>query len=284
MLTVLESINLSAKYLSEKGIESSRLNAEMLLAEILKCKRLDLYLKYDRPLTEDETRQYRNFISRRSKSEPLQYIVGKVEFYGIEFSVNPSVLIPRQETEILVDIIIAKHKTDNNLSILDVGTGSGIIPVCLVKNLHQVQITATDISESAISTAKYNAEQNNASEQIEFVINDILKDKIDYAGKFDIVVSNPPYVSLNEYRSVQPEIKNHEPDVAVTDYGDGYTFYKSICSTAKDILKENGRIYFELGEGQSGKVDEIMKNSGFAEREITKDYLGIDRVICGVKI
>lgn len=131
MLTVLESINLSTEYLKNKGIESPRNNAELLLAKILNCKRLELYLSFDRPLVENEVTQYREYIKRRSSFEPLQYIIGSVEFYGLEFKVNRSVLIPRQETEILVETIINKFQNQIGLKILDVGTGSGIIAICL---------------------------------------------------------------------------------------------------------------------------------------------------------
>ena len=134
MLTVLEAINLSTEYLTKKDIESPKLNAELLLAHILNCKRLDLYLSYDRPLDENETNKYRDFIKRRGKCEPLQYIIGSVEFYGLEFKVNPSVLIPRQETEILIETILETVSKENDLRILDIGTGSGIIAICLAKH------------------------------------------------------------------------------------------------------------------------------------------------------
>jgi release factor glutamine methyltransferase len=281
MLTVLEAIALSTKYLAEKGIDSARVNAEIMLAEILKCKRLDLYLKFDQPLKEEETQKYRNFISRRSKFEPLQYIVGHVEFYGLDFNVNPAVLIPRQETEILVQTIIENHNSQSDLKILDIGTGSGIIPVCLGKYLNNGQIVATDIFAEVFETARQNAELNEVAAQIQFVENDIFKDDYSVLGKFDIVVSNPPYVSQTEYETLQPEIRDFEPAGAVSDTEDGYKFYKRLCSIAKGLLNPDGYLYFEIGKGQEKTVKVLFETNGFTEIVIVKDYLDIERVIYG---
>jgi len=177
MLTVLESITLSTEYLKNKGIESPRINAELLLANILNCKRLNLYLLFDRPLTDEETAKYRELLKRRSKFEPLQYIIGNVEFYGLDFYVNPSVLIPRPETELLVEAIIDIYKDYDPVNILDVGTGSGNIAVALAKNIINSYITAIDISEDALKTAKGNAVLNSVDNKIDFIQADFLKDK-----------------------------------------------------------------------------------------------------------
>jgi len=283
MISVLESINLSAKYLSEKGIDSARMNAELLLAEILGCKRLELYLKFDKPLSEDEVVKYRIFLSRRSKGEPLQYILGKVEFFGMEFIVNENVLIPRQETEILVEIITEKYKTGSYLNVLDIGTGSGIISICLAKHLPDSTIYATDISENALKTAKLNADKNSVS-NITFFKNDILNQEFDIKTEFDIIVSNPPYVSLEEYSTLQKEIVNYEPKEAVTDNSDGYTFYKRISSLAGKILKPSGELFFETGQGQAENVKNIMIKNNFINTYLIKDYLGIERVVAGQKV
>ena len=217
MLTVLESINLSTEYLKNKGIESPRINAELLLAKILNCKRLDLYLSFDRPLSEDETNQYREYIRRRSKFEPLQYIVGSVEFYGLEFKVNSSVLIPRPETEIIVEKIIDDNKDKPSLKILDVGTGSGIIAVCLAKHLTESKVSAIDISFDALETAKGNASLNEVGDRVNFFQADILKDEIPENG-FDVIASNPPYISNDEFSSLQPELRIFEPKMPVLTF------------------------------------------------------------------
>lgn len=280
MLTVLESLNLSTKYLQKKGIESPRINAELLLAHILNCKRLDLYLAFDRPLTENETNLYREFLKRRSNFEPLQYIIGSVEFYGLNFKVNSSVLIPRQETEVLVESVIENTDKEVNISILDIGTGSGNIAICIGKNLPDSKITAIDNDPAALKIARENAIQNN-SENILFLEKDILKNGNYFAGKFDVIVSNPPYISEKDFFNLAPELKVYEPKNALTDKNDGFTFYKIISEKAKDILTENGKLFFELGINQSEEVKKIMIDNNFKNIKIKKDYLGIERVIYG---
>ncbi len=282
MLTVLESINLSAEYLEKKGIESSRTNAELLLADILDCKRLDLYLKYDRPLSDDEKKIYREYISRRGKFEPLQYILGYVEFYGLKFFVNPDVLIPRPETEILVETIINRHDKNAELKILDIGTGSGNIPITLAKHFPDSTVVSIDISSAALEVARKNSELNETVEACEFKLTNILEmNTEEIIGDFDIIVSNPPYVSLKEFETLQKEIIHFEPQKAVTDNGDGLKFYEHITQLAKDLLTENGTLYFELGKGQVENVMGYFKKQEYKNITSVKDYLNIDRVIFG---
>ena len=282
MLTVLNAINLSTDFLGKKEIESPRINAELLLAHTLNCRRLDLYLSYDRPLSDDEIKIYREFIRRRSKSEPLQYIIGKVEFFGLEFKVNPAVLIPRQETEILVEIIINSVNKDDQIKILDVGTGSGNILISLVKHLSNAFAVGMDKSQSALETARVNAILNNVSEKIEFIVQDINADNFP-VNEFDIIVSNPPYISLEEFPTLKNELKIYEPKDALTDYSNGLSYYRIISEKAKKMLKDNGKIFFELGEGQSSEVRKILAENNFSEISVVKDYLNIDRVISGIK-
>ncbi len=283
MITVLESIDLSTQYLNQKGIESPRTNAELLLADILNCKRLDLYLSFERPLSEDEVQKYRDYIKRRGNFEPLQYIIGKVEFYGLEFKVNPSVLIPRPETEWMVENILNQFPKDEKLIILDVGSGSGNIAIALAVNLPSSQIFSTDISEQALLIARENSERHNVSERIKFVKHDILKNDLNSFPMFDLIVSNPPYVSKESYSALQKEIINFEPPIAVTDEGDGYTFYREISTKSSVRLKENGKLFFEVAQGQSEEVVEIMTKNHFQNVGVIKDYQNIDRIIFGEK-
>ncbi|MCL5031281.1 MAG: peptide chain release factor N(5)-glutamine methyltransferase [Bacteroidetes bacterium] len=281
MLTVLESINLSTEYLKNKGIESPRINAELLLAKILNCKRLELYLSFDRPLVENEVTQYREYIKRRSSFEPLQYIIGSVEFYGLEFKVNRSVLIPRQETEILVETIIKEYQNQNGLKILDIGTGSGIIAVCLAKYLPSAKVIAIDSSSEAIKVAKENAELNQLNENITFIDSEFMKYKNENENEFDVIVSNPPYISSDEFQDLQPELRIYEPRQALTDESNGLSFYKTITKKGKLLLKKNGKVFFEVGQNQSLAVKEILVKEHYSEIQIQKDYLSIDRVIYG---
>ena len=283
MLTVLECINKSADYLAKKGIESSRTNAELLLAHLLQCKRLDLYLKFDQPLNDKEIENYREYLKRRGLFEPVQYIIGSVEFYGLKIRVSPSVLIPRPETELLVETIINSVDKEQELNVLDIGSGSGNIAIALSVNLPCALITGIDISEDAIKIANENADFHNAAGHCKFYKKDILEDKSYNDIVYDIIVSNPPYVSENEYEKVQPEIKNYEPAVAVTDHSDGFLFYRRIAEISDKLLKHQGKIFLEIGFGQFEKVKEILLNKGFENISVVKDYQNIERIIYGVK-
>jgi release factor glutamine methyltransferase len=281
MITVLESINLSTQYLNEKGIESARTNAELLLANIIGCKRLELYLSFDRPLSETELQKYREHIKRRGSFEPLQYITGEVEFYGLELKVNPSVLIPRPETELLVENILNQFPKEKKLIILDIGCGSGNIAIALASNLPTAKIVSTDVSAEALKVAEENSKGHNVSGRIKFVKHNILKNDLNNFPLFDIVVSNPPYVSKESFSSLQREIKDFEPGVAVTDDSDGCTFFRTIAEKARAKLKEDGKLFFEVAQGQSEEVMHIMTKNNYKNIGVIKDYQNIDRVIFG---
>lgn len=281
MITVLEALNLSTVYLNKKGIESARLNAELMLAHILNCKRLQLYLMFDRPLDENELSVYREFLARRAKREPLQYILGEVEFYNIKLKVNPDVLIPRPETELLVEKIIQDFSNKSDFKFLDIGIGSGNISIALLINLPNSAGIGIDVSDTALTLANFNAESNSVKDRLELIHFDILKDDIRLLGKFDAVISNPPYVSSEDFETLEPELKVYEPQIALTDFYNGLTFYRKIISIADNLLKENGKVYFEIGKGQSNEIKTFMENKQINNINIIKDYQGIDRIICG---
>lgn len=281
MLTILNAVNLSAEYLEKKGIEDSKRNAELLLCKILNCNRLYLYLNFDRPLAEDEINAYRVLIKRRAGREPLQYITGKVEFYGLELIVNNSVLIPRPETEILVEIIVKENK-ETGKKILDIGTGSGNIAIALAVNLPDAEITALDNSNDALSVAEQNSVLNKCRDRIQFLNRDIFSD-IPADSEYDIIVSNPPYVSKTDFNDLQPELRIYEPRTALSDESDGLSFYKRIVEMSEQILNEKGKIYFEMGQGQCLKVKELLLEYGYSDLKISKDYQNIERIISGEK-
>jgi release factor glutamine methyltransferase len=283
MLTVLHALNKSTDYLEKKGIESPRMNAELLLADVLKCKRLELYLMYDRPLTEKELTEYREYLKRRSTFEPVQYIIGTVEFYGLEFKVSPAVLIPRPETEILVESVINAVNEEDELQIMDIGSGSGNISIAIAVNLPNAYVTGIEISKPAILIAEENLKKYDCNERVSFINDDILSVNRDELSDIDIIVSNPPYVSKEDYGKIQKEILNYEPNIAVTDFYDGFKFYRKIISLAAQLLKPNGKIFLEIAQGQSQKINEIMKKNNFKEISIVKDYQKIIRVMYGVQ-
>ena len=283
MITVLDVIKLSTEYLSKKNIESPRANAEILLAEVLKCKRLGLYLSFDKPLNEQELNEYRELLRKRSTRIPLQYLLGQTDFYGLNLFVDENVLIPRPETELLVETILKNHDLTIELKILDIGSGSGNISIALAKNLPKSLITGIDISEKAIKVSLKNKERNNL-DNVDFLIFDIVKDDITKLGKFDLIVSNPPYVSKDDYELLEPELKLYEPEDALTDGSDGTTFYKEIISKSQKLLNKPGYIYFELGKGLYEIVNQQMSENKFSNIKIIKDYSGIERIISGEMI
>lgn len=281
MITVLEAIRLSTEYLEKKKIDSPRINAELLLAHIIGCKRLDLYLAFDRPLTEPELNIYRGLIKRRASYEPLQYIIGTVEFYGLVFKVTSSVLIPRPETELLVEKIIKELSDKEQLNILEIGCGSGNITISLAYHLKQAQIITTDISDAALNLAKENSQKLGVAERISFIRHNILTDDLLRFSMFDLVVSNPPYVSLQSYSSLQKEILDFEPRLAVTDESDGLTFYRIISEKVSGNIKKGGKLFFEISHGQCDDVKSIMTKNNFSKIEVIKDYQNIERIVFG---
>jgi len=283
MLTVLEALNSASNYLQNKGIKSSRLNAELLLSHVLNCKRLELYLSFDRPLQKSEIDSYRELLKRRSTFEPLQYIIGKVEFYGLEFEVNQSVLIPRPETELLVEAVIESVAKDENINILDIGSGSGNISIALAKNIPSCTVVGIDISEEAIETSTRNAKLNGVESQLMFVKKNILNGIEINENSFDVVVSNPPYVSVADFVNLDPELRLYEPQIALTDESDGLSFYRNISVLSRSLLKNNGKLFFEIGAGQSDAVKKILIDSDYKNIVIIKDYSDIERVIIGEK-
>ena len=281
MLTTLKAIELSSEYLNKKGVLSSRINAELLLAHVLKSNRMNLYLKFDQPLAEEEIENYRNLIRRRGKREPLQYIIGTVEFYGLQFYVDKNVLIPRQETELLIETVLIKYRADAKLRILDIGTGSGNIAVTLAKYLPNSCILSIDVDQNALDLAKKNAELNKIFGNLDLFKIDLFKILDSKIDKFDIIISNPPYISIKDYKNLEPELLYFEPKIALTDENDGLSFYRFISENSKYLLNKGGEIFLEIGFKQSINVKTILLNNGFRDIEVKKDYSDIERIVIG---
>lgn len=282
---VLEIINRTKDYLSQKGFENPKLNAEKLLGYSLNMSRVDLYLNYDRPLSKEELERFKKYLKRRLDQEPLQYILGETEFMSLPFKVNSTVLIPRPETEILVEKVLEKCQEKFNhkplISILDIGTGSGCIAVSLAKYIENVKITALDISEDALKTAAENACLNSVENKIQFYRIDFLVSQFSNnpSQKFDVVVSNPPYVSEEDFKKLPKEIKDYEPIVALKDDGDGMTFYHKIAGFASINLNTEGFVAVEVGLGQAPQVQAIFMKNGFSNVTVFQDLTGIQRVV-----
>ena len=269
-ITVAEVLNRSIDQLKKYNIENPQLNAEQIISHILDLNKTNLYLKSKDILDNEKSDLIEQLILRRTKHEPLQYILGETEFYGCKIKVNPDVLIPRPETELLVE----KVRQEDFGSILEIGTGSGAIAIALAKQMKNIQIKATDISKKALRIARQNAELNNVS--IDFIQSDIFEN---IKGKYDIIVSNPPYISQNEYDKLAPEILDYEPEIALLANDEGLSYYKKILANSKDYLTDRGKIYFEIGYDQAEKIKEIAKENGFDKVNVFKDLNGFDRIV-----
>ena len=271
----------ATRFLESKSIESSRLNAERLLAHVLDLTRMDLYLQFDKPLNQKEREGYKSLLRRRVGREPLQYILGETEFMSLPFKVTPDVLIPRPETELLVEKVAEQFGDSDSPHILDIGTGSGCIAISLAHRLPNARITGVDVSEAALKMAAQNAGLNRVDERITFQILDILQEESgEKQSEFDVIVSNPPYIALAEWEDLQEEVREFEPRISLCDEGDGLGFYRHIASRAPVFLKPKGRIYLEIGYTQSAAVQTIFEEAGFLKKVSYPDLNGIERVLC----
>jgi release factor glutamine methyltransferase len=274
-MTVLEILKKTETYFTVKGIENARLNSELLLCHILKCKRLNLYLDFDKPLTTAETDGFREYVRRRAAREPLQYITGEGHFREIALRVGPGVLVPRPETELLVDSLLRDVPDLSGRALLDMGTGSGALAVYLKKRFPECRMTACDVSGDALAIARSNGETHGT--EITWVLSDLFSGLRDL--RFDIILSNPPYVKTGDLTGLQEEVRLHEPQLALDGGPDGLAFYRRLLSEAPGHLLPGGLVFLEAGEGQAGPVSELGKSAGLEVIRVDKDLSGKERIV-----
>lgn len=275
---VIDVINWAEGYFRARNFESPRSEIEWLLRDILNCSRVDIYLRFEEPLTTDQLEHLKAGIKRRLNREPLQYITGSAEFYGLPFKVNTDVLIPRPETERLVDTAIHSLRPQDSSLILDVGTGSGCIAIVLAKEFKSSKVIAIDITDDSLAVAKENAELNGIK-NIEFIKQDFLEN-FTLPDKVDMIVSNPPYVTNEELAETMLDVQNFEPHIALTDGSDGMTFYKRFSEYSPHILEKNGNIIMEAGIGtQPKRVADLFRKRWYPSVDVIQDYNGDDRII-----
>lgn len=283
-LTALDIIRRTTEYFKRHNVDSPRLTIELMLCEILKCNRVGLYMHYDKPLENNELEYLRDMVRRRASREPLQYIIGSTEFFGLPFKVSPAALIPRPETEMLAEM--AKKYIENsgqdNPSILDIGTGSGCIAIALAVCFPKACVDAIDISNSALALAGENVRLNGVT-NTRFMQADIFSDIFadwNSTEKYDIIVSNPPYIQADDIQELQPEVGRFEPLIALTDKADGLSFYRRFAETFRFLLNVGGCFFVEIGCGQADSICGIFSAAGY-ETAVSDDYAGIPRIIYG---
>ena len=274
---IIDIIDWAESYFKDKDFENPRIEIEWLLRYLLKCSRLDLYLRFEEPLSQSQLFILRTWIKRRVSREPLQYITEHLDFYGREFFIGPGALIPRPETEMLIDIALDKLGNIDSPNILDVGTGSGCIAITLGLEISSANVLGVDISMDALTIANKNKKKLFAGD-VSFEQIDILK-RIP-VDKYDILISNPPYITKDEISSIDTDIKDFEPIIALTDNKDGLTFYRRFAKIALDIVNIGGCLILEVGQkSHPEKAKNIFNKMGFHNTKLIKDYNGDNRVL-----
>ena len=287
-VTLAEAINGAAITLATASITNARLDAEVLLSHIIRKDRVWLITHRDDVLDDKNRRDFDEAIRRRTKREPLQYIIGNQEFWGLEFKVTPDVLIPRPETEFIIEAALAIVQDRNRpVRIIDLCTGSGCIAVSLAKELTAAHVIATDASEIALAVARENARSHSVADRIRFLEGDLFEPlkELDIRGQIDIIVSNPPYVRAGDLTTLQPEVRDYEPKLALVAGPEGTEFAAQIIKHATEYLNKNGALIMEMGLGQAGALTRMTEATGaYSKPEVLKDLAGIERVIVAKKL
>ncbi|MDO8545141.1 MAG: peptide chain release factor N(5)-glutamine methyltransferase [Opitutaceae bacterium] len=276
MLTVLEIIKKTTEFFAGKGIESPRLNAELLIGHALGLKRMQLYLQFERPLAEPELEKIRPLVRRRAQHEPVQYIVGETEFCGLKLKVDRRALIPRPETEQLVEHVVAACSVPP-ARILDLGTGTGAIALALARAFPSAMVTASDVSEDALVLARENAAATGLAERVTFVCSNWFAAVP--AGPFEVVVSNPPYLSAGETAAAPAEVRAFEPATALTAGEDGLTALRHIIGESPRFLAAGGMLALETGIAHHEELIRSATAAGFSRAESLRDLTGRDRFV-----
>jgi release factor glutamine methyltransferase len=284
-MTVLDVVQRSTEYLAKKGLDSPRLQAELLLAHVIKLPRMQLYLNFERVLAPLELDAYRELIKRRSQREPLQHIVGSTSFCGLELAVNRHVLVPRPETELLAEQawtflnqIPAPAPSAPAPTALDFGTGSGCLAIALAAKCPAAQIDALDLSPDALVLAKENAARHGVAERVRFLQSDGFTALSPDSG-FDLIVSNPPYIPTAEIDTLEPEVRDYDPRQALDGGPDGLDFYRRLAAEAGPFLKPGGKLMLEFGDGQAGQIGDILQSKKWIVETVLKDYAGCPRIL-----
>ncbi len=277
MLTVLEVIKKTTEFFAAKGIESPRLNAEQLVGHALRLQRMQLYLQFERSLTDSELEVIRPLVRRRGAREPMQYIIGETDFFDLKLKVDRRALIPRPETELLLELVTARQITPPD-TILDLGTGSGAIALALARHFPTSAVTAVDLSAEALALARENATAAGLAERVTLVRSNWFAD-VPPALRFDLIVANPPYLSAEETAEAAPEVKAHEPAAALTAAEGGLADLRAILAGAPRFLTAGGWLALETGITQHAELARLAAEAGFKRTESLPDLTGRDRFL-----
>ena len=276
-MTVLQVLQNTADFFARKGIDSPRLNIEHLLADALGKRRIDLYLEFDRTLSENELAPLREKVRRRAEGEPLQYLLGSWDFFGRAFRTDPRALIPRPETEILVEIVLKVIRVElgSRTRLLDVGTGSGVLAITFALECPNLQIVGSDVSPLALNLARENAERQGLNRRIEWVESDLLSS---VSGPFDFLVANLPYIPTTELLKLAPEVKR-DPQLALDGGPDGLVVIRRLLLEAPKVLRDGAFVILEVGFDQADRVADLLTAQKFRDISVENDYQGVRRFV-----
>ena len=279
--TILKILEWTKQYFKGKGVENPRLDAEVLLCAVLNCERIKLYTNFDQPLEDEELTKYRDFVARRGKLEPLAYILGHKEFMDSDFKVTADTLVPRPETELLVEELIKMNEVKGPREILDIGCGSGAILLSLLKELPEARGLGLDINPGAVAVTMENAQNMQLAERCAVLVSDLYKN-LPKDDKFNMIVSNPPYIPTEDIKGLAQDVQK-EPHEALDGGQDGLDYYRRILEHINDYLLPTGMAAFEIGINQGEPVAELCRTAGFTITTIGKDYGNIDRMVFATK-
>lgn len=274
--TILELINYGTRELKES--DTPRLDAELILSKVLEKDKLYLLMNKQETVSEIYVNEYYSLINLRKEKMPVKYILGKCEFYGIDLYIEQGVLIPRGDTEILVEEVLKLIDTKKEIHLCDLCSGSGAIGIAIAKNSSNVFVDEIDYYDKPEKITKINIQKNNLSDKVKFIKSDLLNEVIDKTT-YDIIVSNPPYIKKQDIDELMSDVKDYEPITALDGGNDGLYFYKKIISQSKKVLKFNGILAFEIGYDQANDIRKILEINGYKNIRVVKDLAGLDRVV-----
>lgn len=285
--TIQKLLNWIIEYFTNKGIESPRLSAELLLSHVLGLKRIELYTQFDKIVTKQQLDKLHDLVERAGRCEPVAYLTGKTEFYSLQLEVGPDCMIPRPETELLVERAVEfLRKRDGTQFVCDLCTGCGPIGIAIAKNFRDARIIATDISEAALRIAAQNVEKHQLKDRIELLQGDLFEPIVPQLDveKFDLIVCNPPYVSSAEFEKLNKNIRDYEPRLALFAGEDGLDIYRRIFKKVDQFLKPGAALILEIGYAQGQAIKEMLEQAGiFTGIKIEKDFHNNDRIVTAIK-
>jgi len=280
-MDIENTLNQGINILQKKKIPNPQLDCEILLSNSIKRDKKHIILNPKELLGSEQLKKFKSLIDRRKKGEPIAYLINKKEFWKDEFFVNKDVLIPRPDTELIIEQVLKIYSKESRLQVLDIGTGSGCILLSILKERLNFYGTGIDISKKSINVSKYNAKQLNLMNRVKFFNSSVDNFKI---GKYDLIVSNPPYIESLNLKYLEKDVVNFEPKLALSGGFDGFSKIRKVISKASVLIKKNGKFDLEIGFNQKNEVKEILKKEGFYVNKTLKDYGNNDRCIISTKI